>query len=210
MRGASNPIVDHDAVLECARRLVREPSENPPGNEAGVAGVAERLCKDAGLIVERIEPAPGRVNLIATLDSGSSGRTLAFNGHLDVVPIVDESLWEHPPFEAHVAQGLLHGRGSADMKGAIAAAIAAAHALRDVDFNGKLVLQLVADEEVFGPLGTARHAGQEPDQQRLMAGIEPFEQAFFDLGCACVHEAPLIHRRGPLGPLGPVEVLRSR
>jgi acetylornithine deacetylase/succinyl-diaminopimelate desuccinylase family protein len=153
-RGPHAPVIDADAVLECARRLVRAPSENPPGNEAPAAEVAAFLCAEAGMEVERVEAEPGRTNVVATLDSGRPGPTLLFNGHLDVVPIVDASLWEHPPFDAVVEHGVLHGRGSCDMKGAIAAAIAAAHALRETEFSGKLVLHLVADEEVFGPLGT--------------------------------------------------------
>jgi acetylornithine deacetylase/succinyl-diaminopimelate desuccinylase len=106
------------------------------------------------MTTKRLEPVPGRVNVVATLDSGRPGPTLVFNGHIDVVPIVDEGLWEHPPFEAVVENGVLHGRGSADMKGAIAAAIAAAHEVRGSPFTGRFVIQCVADEEVFGPLGT--------------------------------------------------------
>ncbi|MCA1834429.1 MAG: M20 family metallopeptidase [Actinomycetota bacterium] len=154
MKADAVPAVDADEVLVCARELVRAASENPPGNEAAPAAVAKRWCEGAGLQVETIEPEPGRANVIATLDSGAPGPTLVFNGHMDVVPIVDESLWEHPPFEAVVEQGILHGRGSCDMKGAIAAAICAAKALRGTDFAGKFVIQCVADEEVFGPLGT--------------------------------------------------------
>ena len=154
MKAEPLPNIDADEVLSCARELVQAASENPPGNESASADVATRWCTDAGLSVERIEPAPGRVNVVATLDSGSPGPVLVFNGHMDVVPIVDESLWEHPPFDAVVDQGILHGRGSCDMKGAIGAAICAAKALRSTDFTGKFVIQCVADEEVFGPLGT--------------------------------------------------------
>lgn len=154
MPGAGVPTIDTDAVVTCARELVRAPSENPPGNEAPAAAVAERWCREAGFGVERIEDAPGRTNVIATLDSRKPGPTLLFNGHLDVVPIVDQSLWEFPPFEAVVNGGVLHGRGSADMKGAIAAAVVAGHALRETGFAGRYVLHLVADEEVFGPHGT--------------------------------------------------------
>lgn len=68
-----------------------------------------------------IEPAPGRISLVATLDSGRPGPTLAVNGHLDVVPAGPLDAWEHPPYEAVVADGMLHDRGSCDMKGAIAA-----------------------------------------------------------------------------------------
>lgn len=150
----SDGAIDRDRIVTCAQELIREPSENPPGNESATAAVAETWCLDAGLSVERVEAAPGRTNLIATLDSGKPGRTLIFNGHLDVVPAMDPSLWRHPPYEAVIDGGFLHGRGSADMKGAIAAAIEAARALRDPGFSGRFVLQLVADEEVFGPMGT--------------------------------------------------------
>ncbi|GAC1423924.1 MAG: M20 family metallopeptidase [Actinomycetota bacterium] len=148
--------IDEALVLECARELIQAPSENPPGDERAVAAAAERWCREAGLDTELVETAPNRVNVLATIDSGKPGRTLAWNGHLDVVPIVDENAWKHPPFDAHVENGILHGRGSADMKGGCAAAIAAAATLAQNGgpASGKLVLQLVADEEVLGPHGT--------------------------------------------------------
>ncbi len=155
--------IETERVLECARALVRVPSENPPGDTAAAAGEAERWCRDAGLDVQRFEPVPGFVNVVAVLDSGRPGKTLAFNGHLDVVPAMAPELWTHPPYEGAVRDGVLHGRGSCDMKGAIAAAIEAARALGDTGAvtSGKLVLQLVADEEVFGPHGSValRDAG---------------------------------------------------
>lgn len=148
--------IDADLVLQCARDLIAAPSENPPGDERAVAAVAERYARDAGLDVEVIETAPNRLNVIATLDSGRPGRTLAWNGHIDVVPVGDPAAWKHPPFEAVVDGDILHGRGAADMKGPCAAAIAAAAALKAAGgpAKGKLVLQLVADEEVLGPHGT--------------------------------------------------------
>lgn len=148
--------IDADLLLRCAQDLIRAPSENPPGDERAVAAVAERYARDAGLDVQVIETAPNRLNVIATLDSGRPGRTLAWNGHIDVVPVGDPGVWKHPPFEAVVDGDVLHGRGAADMKGPCASAIAAAAALKAAGGPGagKLVLQLVADEEVLGPHGT--------------------------------------------------------
>lgn len=148
--------IDPDFVLQVARDLIRAPSENPPGDEREAAAVAAAHATEAGLAVEIVETAPNRVNVIATLDSGRPGRTLAWNGHIDVVPVGDASGWAHPPFEAIVDDGVLHGRGAADMKGPCASAIAAASALMAAGgpSAGKLVLHLVADEEVLGPHGT--------------------------------------------------------
>ncbi|MHB8512796.1 MAG: M20 family metallopeptidase [Actinomycetota bacterium] len=148
--------IDESFLLECARELIRAPSENPPGDERAVASVIAKWCERAGLKTTLIETAPNRLNVLAILESKRPGRTIAWNGHIDVVPIVDSELWEHPPFEAFVDGDTLHGRGSADMKGACAAAIAAAFTLAQSGgpSQGRLVLQLVADEEVLGPHGT--------------------------------------------------------
>lgn len=148
--------IDQDFLIRCARDLIRARSENPPGDEREAAAVAAAYATDAGLSVEIVETAPNRVNVLATLDSGVPGRTLAWNGHIDVVPVGDEGSWNHAPFDAVVDGGVLHGRGAADMKGPCASAIAAASALRadGLPEKGKLVLQMVADEEVLGPHGT--------------------------------------------------------
>ena len=148
--------LDSDATLDCARELVRVPSENPPGDERAAAAAVTPYLEALGCEVIEIEPAPGRVSLVATLDSGRSGPTLAVNGHLDVVPAGPLDAWEHPPYAAVVAEGTLHGRGACDMKGAIAAAIQAARALQrsGVPWSGRLAFQLAADEETLGPHGT--------------------------------------------------------
>ena len=148
--------LDGDAMLDCARDLVRVPSENPPGDERAVATAVIPYLEAIGCQVVEIEPAPERISLVATLDSGRPGPTLAVNGHLDVVPAGPLDAWERPPYEAVVADGVLHGRGSCDMKGAIAAVIQAARALQvsGVPWGGRLTFQLAADEETLGPHGT--------------------------------------------------------
>jgi acetylornithine deacetylase/succinyl-diaminopimelate desuccinylase len=96
------------------------------------------------------------VSLIGRLSSGAPDRpTLIVNGHLDVVP-VNRAGWTRDPFGAEVADGRIWGRGTADMKGGIAAAIEAVLALRRAgrELPCDLAFHLVADEEQGGRWGT--------------------------------------------------------
>jgi acetylornithine deacetylase len=142
-----------------ARELVRVDSRNPslaagaPG-EREVARVLAELLEAWGLRVEVREAAPGRPNVIARAGepgAGGGGRSLMFNGHLDVVGIEGMS---HPPFEALERGGRLYGRGAADMKGGVAAMCAAAARAASVGVTGELVLAAVVDEE-YASAGTA-------------------------------------------------------
>lgn len=146
-------LVDRTRLVDRLRDLVRIPSENPPGGEAQVARFAEALCRDLGMDVSSYESEPGRPSVVARLVFGD-GPTLAFCSHLDVVPAGDPSLWAHRPFDADVdpAADVVHGRGSADAKGPIAAALEAVEIVRasGVPLSGTLELELVADEETMG------------------------------------------------------------
>src|ERR1700722_5654653 len=119
--------VDVDELLALTRALVAVDTRNPPGNEAAVAGVCRQALAPYGATITEVEPAAGRLSLLASLPhpSGAPSRPpLIVNGHLDVVPVQAE-YWSHPPFEPVVVDGRLYGRGSGDMKGGIAAAICA-------------------------------------------------------------------------------------
>jgi succinyl-diaminopimelate desuccinylase len=147
--------VDPDEVLRFARMLVTTPSENPGGTEDDVAEVATGILEDLGGSPRIVRGEAGRPSVIARL--GSAGRpALAWNGHLDVVPAGDPKTWRHPPFGAEIVDGRLVGRGAADMKGPIAAALGAVSAIRRsrVRLGGRLDLHLVADEELAGLHGT--------------------------------------------------------
>lgn len=143
--------LDRERLLGRLRSLVRTPSENPPGDEAAVGALTLGYCEELGLDVVVHEAVPGRPNIVARWSLGD-GPTVAFCSHIDVVPIGDRSLWTHDPLGAEVVGGRLHGRGSSDAKGCVAAALEAVAILKSVGarLSGTLELVLVSDEEAMG------------------------------------------------------------
>jgi succinyl-diaminopimelate desuccinylase len=149
---AARVAVDREALLDLTRALVRLRTVNRPEEGLSEAPAAEFV---AGWMRERgwsplvEEVAPGRPNVICAIDGGGGpGRTLLFEGHTDVVTEGDGSDWERDPFGAEVVDGVLWGRGAADMKGGLAAMLFAADSLaRERPWPGRLVLAVLADEE---------------------------------------------------------------
>ena len=144
--------VDDAYTLDLARRLVRIPSVyrpgEPRGNETEAAALVADELRRLDLVVRVEEAAPGRPNVIADL-AGGPGPILIFEGHTDVVTEGEAAAWSVPPFGAEIRDGRLYGRGSADMKAGLAAAIGAVRALRDAGarLSGTVRLAVVADEE---------------------------------------------------------------
>lgn len=135
-----------DAVA-LARALIQIDSRNPtlvPGapGETEVAATLASVLDDWGFRVEIVDAAPGRPNVVARLGPADAP-ALMLNGHLDVVGI--EGMI-HEPFTAELRSGRVYGRGSADMKGGIAAMCAAATAA-SAQSNGQILIAAVADEE---------------------------------------------------------------
>jgi succinyl-diaminopimelate desuccinylase len=145
------PLVDRDRLVGWLQELVRTESENPPGNELEAAGLVASYCEELGLEVEKHEAERGRPNIVARWEGGP-GPTLGYCSHIDVVPAGDRALWGTDPYAAEIAGGRLHGRGSGDAKGPIAAALEAVLVLRAGGFEpaGTLELELVSDEETTG------------------------------------------------------------
>lgn len=133
-----------------ASRLIACPSITP--EKGGAQAVLEEVLTGLGFSVHRMmsgEAPDGPVaNLFAT--RGSGGPHFAFAGHTDVVP--PGKGWATDPFIAEIRGGLLHGRGAVDMKGSIAAFLAAA--ARIPDHQGTLSLIITGDEEGPARYGT--------------------------------------------------------
>jgi len=115
------------------------------------------------LDVERWNEPPFYPVVAGRKAGAGGGRSVAINGHIDVVPVGDTSDWSHDPWAGEVADGRLWGRGACDMKGGVAAGIMAAQALTDVGvaLDGDLWVHVVADEEVVG-MSTRRMAERLP------------------------------------------------
>jgi acetylornithine deacetylase len=148
--------VDNDLTVKLLQDMVRIPSINPdlvPG-AMGERDMAKYICDlMRSWRLESIdrELAPGRHNAIGVLRGTGGGRTLLFNGHTDTVSITGMT----DPFSGDVRDGKLYGRGSSDMKGALAATLAATHAIMQsgIRLRGDVVFTYVADEE-YASIGT--------------------------------------------------------
>ncbi len=132
-----------------ARALVATPSVNPAIEESGTgeAAVAELTAgwlRAWGLSVDTSEAAAGRWNVVGRLEGDDVGPTLLLNGHLDTVGVAGMSV---DPFGAELKDGRLWGRGSCDMKGGVAALLAATAKVAREPLAGALVVALTADEE---------------------------------------------------------------
>jgi succinyl-diaminopimelate desuccinylase len=146
------------AVLELTKALIARPSVTP--DDAGCLDLIASRLQPLGFTIERIDSG-GVSNLWAR--KGSSGRVICFAGHTDVVPTGPLDHWQSPPFEPTERDGWLYGRGAADMKGSLAAAVIAAERLfgpecrtTATDFQGSLAFLLTSDEEGDAIDGTVK------------------------------------------------------
>jgi succinyl-diaminopimelate desuccinylase len=155
-------------LVRFLQQLVRLRTVNPPGENYGaITTVLADTLRDLGLQVRRV-PIPKalqrqtqpdlldfpRYNVIGFWDAGAK-ETVHFNAHYDVVPV--SGSWRHgSPFSGTVDQGWIYGRGTSDMKGAIASIVFALKALRATGTrpNFNLEVSFTADEETDSTLGT--------------------------------------------------------
>ena len=145
------------SALDIARALITFPSVTPADGGAlpYLRDLLVRSGFKAELVTFRAPGTPDVLNLYARF--GSSGPNLAFAGHTDVVPPGDVSRWRFDPFSATVADGQLWGRGACDMKGGLAASIAAA--LRFIStgsLSGSISFLVTGDEEGPSINGTVK------------------------------------------------------
>jgi succinyl-diaminopimelate desuccinylase len=137
-------------ALDLARALIRRPSVTPA--DAGALDVLEAVLKELGFSCHRLEFGETD-NLYARL--GSEMPHFCFAGHTDVVPVGEG--WTRDPFAAEVKDGVLYGRGAADMKSAIAAFVAAVvRLLSSGKPKGSISFLITGDEEGAATDGTVR------------------------------------------------------
>ena len=139
-----------DPALQLLKQLIAIDSVNPSlvGGAAGEQAVARAIAahlRGLGLAVEVQEAAPGRPNVVGTLEGRAAGRSLMLCGHIDTVGVAGMTR----PFDPAERDGRIHGRGSQDMKSGVAAMIDAARVIAasgGLD-AGRLVIACVVDEE---------------------------------------------------------------
>lgn len=157
----------HCPVIGLAQQLIRRRSLSPED-----AGCQELLITRLAKIGFQIESMPfGDTKNCWAWREGRGGKTLVFAGHTDVVPTGDPELWHYPPFEPTIRDGMLYGRGAADMKGALAAMVVAAERFVTAhpDHQGRLAFLITSDEEASAVNGTVKVV------ETLMARQEPID-----------------------------------
>lgn len=147
-----------DNALPIAQNLIRFPSITP--EDAGAQDYLQSILEPLGFIIHDL-PFEGRgsypvKNFFAR--RGDKGPHLCFAGHTDVVPAGDTAAWSVPPFSGEVRDGKLIGRGASDMKGNIAAFVAAVenYLAEHAEHKGSISLLITGDEEKDAVNGTAR------------------------------------------------------
>lgn len=133
---------NEEQMIQLLSDMVKIPSVS--GNESELANFVNEYCKKLGFESE----IDRHGNVLAIVKGNRPGKRIAFNSHLDTVPVGDG--WDSDPFSGRIEDGKLHGRGSTDCKAAIAASIIAAKSMVDagIDFAGEIALMYPVDEEV--------------------------------------------------------------
>ena len=141
--------IDQAKITDVLASLVRFNSANPPGNEAPVAQYLMDILAGIGLEAQVVPLVKGRANVIARLPGRRAAPALMFCGHLDTVGL-GQIDWQHDPFGAEIVNGRLYGRGASDMKGGLAAVVAAIDALSHagMKLGGDVIVAGTAGEEV--------------------------------------------------------------
>ena len=156
-----------DEAIQFLQSIIQIPSET--GDEGNIQKFMEKYLKDLGLCVDSfvpdleelkqhpayVEPMQSyenRPNVVGTLKGEGGGRSLLFNGHVDVIPEGAAENWEHGPWSGDIADGKLYGRGASDMKSGVAAMTMALKAVIDsgIKLKGDVTMEYVMDEELTG------------------------------------------------------------
>lgn len=208
--------VDEEAVVALTRDLVRLRTVNEDGaREAAAAELVAGTMRSFGWEPQVTDVAPGRPNVVAVVEGGGGpGRTLAFEGHTDVVTEGDPDRWSVDPYGGEIRDGRLYGRGSADMKSGVAAMLHGVRALQLAGpFPGRVLVCALVDEEGL-MLGAKHFAGTElargvdgaiicePEEGEICTSAKGAVRIRVDLLGAMAHGAMPQHGRNPLPAAG--------
>ena len=136
-----------EQVISLCQKLIQQKSYS--GEESGVVGVLSENMKQMGFDEVTVDKYG---NIIGCIKGNRPGKKVLFDGHIDTVPVTEEAEWLYPPFAAEIHDGKIYGRGTSDMKGAVAAmTCAASNYAKDTgkDFAGEIYVAGVVHEEWF-------------------------------------------------------------
>jgi acetylornithine deacetylase len=158
---------NEDTIVSFLQELIRIPSVT--GDEGPIQEFIAEQLKKMDLEVDVFEPSleelkkhpgyvevtrgyEGRPNVVGVLKGAGGGKSLLFNGHVDVIPAGDPESWQHDPWSGDVEDGRLYGRGASDMKSGVAAMTMAVKAILEsgIKLKGDVILEYVMDEELSG------------------------------------------------------------
>lgn len=138
---------EKEKVVLLCQEMIRRRSYS--GEEEGVVKVLSEQMKELGFDEVTVDKYG---NIIGRIRGRRPGKKILFDGHIDTVPVTDETEWTYPPFAAEIHDGRIYGRGTSDMKGAVAAMTCAASRFAkdtDKDFAGEIYVAGVVHEECF-------------------------------------------------------------
>ena len=170
--------IKEEEITNLAQELIKIPSDETAG-EKEVCEYLESYLKSLGMKVLLQKVLPNRPNIIAEVIGDEVGKSIMFNGHVDTVPIGDIKKWSMDPYSAIIKDNKLFGRGSTDMKGAIASMIIAMKfIMNNVEkFNGKIIFTGVMAEETTG-LGTQKIVEENIKPDMAVVG-EPSDEKIY-------------------------------
>ncbi len=158
---------NRESLISFLQTILRIPSVT--GNEGPVQDYFSSYAESLGATVDKFVPSleelsahpafvasdlpyEGRPNVVATFKGSGNGRSLLFNGHIDVIPEGSDENWQHGCWSGDIDNGKIYGRGASDMKSGIAAMTMAVRALKEngIKCKGDIILEYVMDEELTG------------------------------------------------------------